>query len=1388
MLSSEADNGKCPKCSSEYVMFSKKQELYVCEDCDFKFTIKKSFEALRIFLSYGHDNNEELVRLIKNDLEKRGHKVWFDEHEIKGGDDWRNSITNGILKSNKVISFLSKHSTRDPGVCLDEIAIALGAKGGNIKTILVEGEKEVSTPASISHIQWLDMHDWKENQTADKNQWETWYKSKFDEIIDIVESKESRQFAGEIEKLSGYLKPISSDNRISSLLSRGFVGREWLKEEVEGWSNNNKNSRVFWLTGAPGVGKSAFAAQLSHFGRDRIIAAQFCEWDKPDHRDAGRVIRSLAFQLATRLPDYRSLLLTLPEIKDLDKKRSSELFDYLLADPLRSSIDGGRERYLILIDALDEASVDGKNPLVELLARDAGRLPDWLGLIITSRPEKSVTDPLQGLNPFILDTETENNRDDIRLYLNTMLASKLKDHLDADSLVEQILDKSEGVFLYVERVCDDIEKGFLSLDRLEEFPKGLGEIFWQFFKRQFPDQEKFKIEIRSALRSILAALEPLPLEILQHLFKWQDEELRDFTRTLGSLFPITKKDGKETIRPYHKSIIDWLDNENSAGPYYVSIREGHPLLANFGYQQYQHDLKTLHLYFIKNLPSHCFHAKLWDNVTDLLCDLNFIQAKSAAKLTYDLVKDYNDVLTVIPDNKENIRQKKEGQEGVEKYIRDLIAYAKGEIKELDIPQSQPPWSKEKINEEIKRIKTNPNRLDRLNAFINFLGNEANNLQDYAMDFPCFATQQAWNYTNTGPVGEAAETDSPEIRQSLLLRSQLTRPPWNPMPQALQTLKGHTGDVESVSITPDGKRAISGSGDKTCILWDLQTGEKLQTLKGHTEAVESVSITPDGKRAISGSYDETCILWNLQTGEKLQTFKGHTDYVTSVSITPDGKRAISGSTDKTCILWELQTGEALKTLKGHSSEVLSVSITPDGKWAVSAGSFDKTCILWDLQTGEKLQTLKGHTETVDSVSITPDGKRAISGSDDNTCILWDLQTGEKLQTLKGHTETVDSVSITPDGKRAISGSDDNTCILWDLQTGEKLQTLKGHTDEVKSVSITPDGKKAVSGSDDKTCILWDLQTGEALQALKGHTNRVDSVSITPDGKRAISGSSDKTCIQWDLQTGEKLQTLKGHTNWVISVLITPDGKRAISGSDDNTCILWDLQTGEKLQTLKGHTKMVNYSVLDTPDGVNSVSIAPDGKRAISGSDDNTCILWDLQTGAALQTLKGHTEMVDAVSISPDGKRAISGSDDKTCILWDLDSGVKLASYPSSSSILVIEFFPGGIFIGTYSGETHILNASKKLLNPGNAFVTVLKIWDFELLRYMPVTADCPLCGHRFTPTDSILNTIIEITKKTKLRPEQSPCLDLPKEVWNNPSLLSKCPKCNEKLKFNPYYCR
>ncbi len=600
----------CPQCGQTLVNVG---TFWVCPSHG-QVPEPKLFTALRIFLSYGHDANEELVRRIKADLEERGHDVWFDKTDIKAGDDWRRAITDGILRSQRVVSFLSKHSTRDPGVCRDEIAIAIGVKGGNIQTILVESETEVQPPVNIGHIQWLDMHDWKELRAAGEAIWEHWYQTKLAEIVRVVESDESRRFAGEIETLHGHLKPIKSDARIYDLLRKGFFGRTWLFKAVEKWRHDSKrDSRLFWITGDPGVGKSAFAAQLAHTRADAVIAAQFVEWDKPDHRDARRVVRSLAFQLATRLPDYRKLVLALPEIAELDRKDPAELFDYLLANPLRSVIGGGRERQLIVIDALDEAGEAGHNPLVEMLARHATRLPEWLGLLITSRPDEEVQTPLQGLSglkPLILNTGHVENLADIRDYLRHQLPDA------ADAAVNVIVTKSDGVFLYAEYVCEELRHNRLSLARLDEFPHGLGGIYAQYFARQFPNLDSYKNTTRYALGLLVAARESLEPGFLAKFMEWNDYQLNDFLNSLGSL--IKQTDGK--LHPFHKSLFDWVTEKRMAGSFYVSKLEGHRMLAKKEWEEYQQDPENMTAYTSNNIAYHLAGSEWWDKLQEILLD------------------------------------------------------------------------------------------------------------------------------------------------------------------------------------------------------------------------------------------------------------------------------------------------------------------------------------------------------------------------------------------------------------------------------------------------------------------------------------------------------------------------------------------------------------------------------------------------------------------------------------------------------------------------------------------------------------------------------------------------------------------------------------------------
>ena len=106
-------------------------------------------------------------------------------------------------------------------------------------------------------------------------------------------------------------------------------------------------------------------------------------------------------------------------------------------------------------------------------------------------------------------------------------------------------------------------------------------------------------------------------------------------------------------------------------------------------------------------------------------------------------------------------------------------------------------------------------------------------------------------------------------------------------------------------------------------------------------------------------------------------------------------------------------------------------------------------------------------------------------------------------------------------------------------------------------------------------------------------------------------------------GRLLRTLTGHSGSVQAVAVTADGTRVMSGSDDNTVKVWNLETGKEQFTLSGHS-----------DWVQAVAVTADGKRVISGSNDNSVKVWNLETGEEQFTLTGHSDSVRAVEMTAD----------------------------------------------------------------------------------------------------------------------------------------------------------
>jgi len=212
--------------------------------------------------------------------------------------------------------------------------------------------------------------------------------------------------------------------------------------------------------------------------------------------------------------------------------------------------------------------------------------------------------------------------------------------------------------------------------------------------------------------------------------------------------------------------------------------------------------------------------------------------------------------------------------------------------------------------------------------------------------------------------------------------------FSPSLELVQTLEGHNGNVNCVTVSPSGSHFAScGSGGKV-IIWS-ESGEggelaRVQVLEDHTDSIMAVCFSPDGKQLATGSGDKSINLYSFNEGSAIlaHTLEGHTNAVRSLSFSPDCKFLCSGSWDKSIKFWNPADGSLVKSIdQAHSYTVTSVSYSPNGRILVSAG-VDNTMKIWDAETFELKHTFEQEFNT-NQLTITADSNYIVSANNDNT---------------------------------------------------------------------------------------------------------------------------------------------------------------------------------------------------------------------------------------------------------------------------------------------------------------------------------------------------------------------------------------------------------------------
>jgi WD40 repeat protein len=520
-----------------------------------------------------------------------------------------------------------------------------------------------------------------------------------------------------------------------------------------------------------------------------------------------------------------------------------------------------------------------------------------------------------------------------------------------------------------------------------------------------------------------------------------------------------------------------------------------------------------------------------------------------------------------------------------------------------------------------------------------------------------------------------------------------------------------GACRLLATTPDGSLASCGGQQ----IWDTRSEKVVANEYGLGAGTLQSAFSPNGN-LLAVAYTFALGIWDVKSASRIHYVESpHVDgdppqsmVFQCLAVSPDGRLIAAGDEGGWIGLWEMETGKQLGVIRAHPRDVSSIAFSPDGKSLVTAGrvspgqknstikireitdnqlgaerSFTPGSALAAASTATSDADISGNGIPVSFVTFSPDGELLAAAGSDGVIRIWDLQSGS-ARRLEDPGHQIQGLAFSPDSKKiaaSISFGGRAAIHLWDARSGAQLRNWDAFAPY--ALAFDPDGKNVVSDGMSGVTV-WDTASDSSMKIGSDRVHESGFVALNPTGKILASVSpvlksgypnygvqtASRSIVLFDRVTGKPLRVLPGHIQKIGAGVFSPDGQKLVSGSEDRTLKIWNVNNGLLVHTLTGHSGAVR-----------SVAYASSGAMIASGGEDRTVRLWDAKTGRLLRTLTGHTGVVTSVAFASNAMTVAAGGADGTIRIWSAADG---------SPLLILNVFEGPQWIahtpqGYYTGS-------------------------------------------------------------------------------------------------------
>ncbi len=364
---------------------------------------------------------------------------------------------------------------------------------------------------------------------------------------------------------------------------------------------------------------------------------------------------------------------------------------------------------------------------------------------------------------------------------------------------------------------------------------------------------------------------------------------------------------------------------------------------------------------------------------------------------------------------------------------------------------------------------------------------------------------------------------------------------------------------------------------------------------------------------------------------------------------------------------------------HQSAILQLAFLPDG----ALGALDaRGCFrVWDPVTG-----LERRNFTQQS-NVEPESPDVIRRMEIMMMIGGGKFGRRRIINERGFAGGMfANKAFSPDGRYlAVPALEKVT--VWDMTSGKARHQLtyhvpdKGEKREMRDVSLTPvawslDGRLLAASTPllGGSVVVWDAGSGKELHTLKvPQEHLVGRLHFFPGGAH-LAGLSDDQVIVWDLKLGKRVRTYQSLREGMACVTLAPDGKRLATVSDEGRISLWEDGSEEEASFITG-TK-----------GDMMLAFGPDARTLAVAGVEASLRLYDAVNAKETLKLEGHKSPVGAMTFTPDGKTLATGDGDGRIRLWDTSKGKELLPLDHDAPVTFALIQGKTLVLGAPDGST------------------------------------------------------------------------------------------------------